>query len=154
MKRNKIISTIVIAILLSVSFSVNAETLQEKKHDPLILDKKIGIKVKTIKNLESTISLERIKDISRDIPEASQTTNIDYELVSATMPNFNMFSTDALEKNVKLKQNGYIKGLPVWLVSFKDINIPATTEGLIAHSEIVYVIDAMTGEKLMSFTYR
>jgi hypothetical protein len=72
-----------------------------------------------------------------------------------TLPNFKVFSPQALDKDPKLKADGYINNLPVWLISFQGLNVPsAAPNSTTVDHETVYVVDAQTGEVLMGFNYR
>ena len=72
-----------------------------------------------------------------------------------TYPNFNAFSLAALSKNPKLKNDGQIKELPVWLISFQGLNIPSmNTKETVYDHETIYVIDATSGEMLLGLNYR
>lgn len=82
--------------------------------------------------------------------------NIKVKRCLITNPSMQLFSEAALEKNPKLKAKGYMDKLPVYIISFKTeasygfgLDSPKRkpfTEGHV-------VIDALSGEVLMSFSY-
>lgn len=106
-------------------------------------------------SINPVISLDQIKTIAATLPEYSSTANVHYELVEMSYPGFNNFSPAALTKNPKLKNDGYINNLPVWLISFQGLNVPSMNKITTVYDhETVYVIDASTGEMLLGFNYR
>lgn len=115
---------------------------------------KLGIFIQP-STINPIVSADQIKQIASRYSNHISDQNTHYELVQMTNPSFKMFSQSALDRNPKLKTDGYIKDLPVWLISFQGLNIPSHGPGPIVYDhETIYVIDASTGEELYGFNYR
>jgi hypothetical protein len=68
-------------------------------------------------------------------------------------------NNDALQKDQKLKETGYMLDQPVYIITYKGLsiegNVPANYQGTPpVHHEFNVVVDATTGEPLMAFSYR
>lgn len=130
----------------------------QSSHVPIdhsALQKKFGMVINP-SSIKPTIAEDQIKTIATKFPEYKLTQNVSYELVQMTYPKFNAFSQSALSKNPKLKNDGQIKELPVWLVSFQGLNIPSmnNSKKTIYDHETIYIIDATSGEMLLGLNYR
>ena len=122
--------------------------------DSVALQKGLGITFHA-SAANPTIPQEQITSIAAQLPEAKLTNNIHYLFTEMTVPGFKCFSPQALDKNPKLKSDGYIKDLPVWLISFQGLNEPSAGPGpKVYDHETNYIVDAQTGEILMGFNYR
>lgn len=80
----------------------------------------------------------------------------EYQLL--TNDQFNLFSDAAKEKNLELKEGGFLKDTPVYIVTFKGITKKGHgffkgQEPVVNH-EFNVVVDANSGEVLYAFTYR
>lgn len=75
-----------------------------------------------------------------------------------TYQDFTMFSEEVLNANPKLREKGYIDKLPVWIVSYKGLQLPAKG-GFFPHAkakpknntEFNVVVDAASGKPLISY---
>lgn len=166
-KRLIILATLVLMVLMisgiyvtKVNATTQGDLFNSDYPDYLSLDfetiqKNVGMKVVDIsQSYKPQTTLSDIKQISSEFPEFQVTKNVHYQLNKVTLPGYNLFSYQALEKNPKLKL-GNTQELPVWLVTFRGVNIPSSNLGKkIYNHEIVYVVDAETGEMLWGFTYR
>ncbi|MGM0884023.1 MAG: PepSY domain-containing protein [Bacillota bacterium] len=153
--------TITIGFLLTTSSKsiANAETLipAVTQHDSKRLND-LNIKLekpmaKVIYSKEKAIEIA----IANANGYASESKSIEAELQLITLPSFTSFSEKAKEKNLKLKSEGYLNATPVYIVSFKGVH----GKGHAAHggetptfTELNVVVDANTGEVLLSFNYR
>ncbi|KLU58610.1 hypothetical protein CEB3_c46260 [Peptococcaceae bacterium CEB3] len=118
------------------------------------LHQKFGMTVRA-SAINPAISSDQVKTIASTLPEYSPNGNVHYELVHMTYPGFGCFSQIALAKDPKLKRDGYINDLPVWLISFQGLRIPSSSRKTTVYDhETVYVIDAASGEELLGFNYR
>lgn len=72
------------------------------------------------------------------------------------------FPDKAYEKNPTLKENGFVRNMPCYLVSMRGLkiaqhrktNLYSKPQETLYFSEVVYVIDANSGEMLYNFSYR
>lgn len=134
---------------------------------PLLSDKDMKDKQDaetTDYNGPTTISKEQAIAIATDGGKV-QCKAIHAQKKLLTNKSYQMFSSEELKKNSKLKEKGYLDKDPVWIVSFEGLTIqssqpfipneePQEMPPSRAHTEQNTVIDAMTGEVLYIFSFR
>lgn len=120
------------------------------------LNKPNGIAAQAVTISES----DAIKAASDYFPLSSSAKSIKTEYQLLTAPDIQQFSEDAIRKNGKLKENG-LNGTPVYIVTFKGVSFPSAggniKDGKTEHvmfTENHVVVDASSGEVLLSFSYQ
>jgi hypothetical protein len=106
-----------------------------------------------------------INNAKESFPGLASNTNYIIEYQVLTVPGFNAFTPEALEKNPILKSKNKIDHIPVYIISFPNMLIPvfgqttrktsdsSVPEGFEKGEENV-IVDAISGVPLMVFSYR
>ncbi|MDO3413295.1 hypothetical protein QWJ34_26320 [Saccharibacillus sp. CPCC 101409] len=114
----------------------------------------------SIQNVETVSEKVALKNAGEEFPqweEDSKEVIIEYQQI--TNPNFRDFSEEVLAKNEALRKEGYMNNLPVYIVTYRGMsyegNVPDSYKGEVPiHHEYNVVVDVLTGEPLMGFSYR
>lgn len=146
----------VLLIILLTGVSVNAGAKQD-----LSKLQAAGIKFST-PGINPKISSEDAVEIAKKAFPGfyadSEKVNVEYQNV--TDKGLNGFSAEELSKNSMLKKYGYMNNLPVYIVTFSGMQqyyspVPYGYNGEApVHTEYNVIVDAMTGEPLMAYSYK
>lgn len=152
------------AILICSIVTLSLSTYANKKDSiqSADLEKYLNASIEKSSGTPRITRDEAINIARKDFLDVKDSTKIKAQYNLMTYKDFTAFSEEELTKNPKLKAIGHLQKAPVWIVSFKGLNI--TRSGGVnitdeqkkqtAHTEENVVIDAETGEPLFSFSFR
>lgn len=157
MRKKLIISCILLIVAVSVGVFVYAQNSQVRTGLDLNKLSKVNITLDMPTATAKINPSEAIATAKKAFPQftnGAKEVNVEYQLV--TNQEFKLFSAQALEKNPTLNAKGYMDKLPVYIITFKGLEYkgfgcePGCPEPPPFHESNI-IIDAMTGEPLMSF---
>lgn len=128
----------------------------DKDHDPKVLKEKVQIDIMPCKDTPNITKEQAIEIAIKEGGPAERAKNIHAQYCLFSDTGMLIHPNDKIvQDNPLLKNKDYIDGIPVWIVSFRGINGDKT---ILRHgtpvTEVSFVIDAISGNPIYSFTYR
>lgn len=157
---------IVIVLLITVTLLPNLTSATfpitkgpKTEHDLKALSNmniRLDIPIQSAKG-DSSVAIQNAK-ATYPFLETAKDVKVEYHLLTDKV--FQLLSEEALSKNPDLKSKGAIEKLPVFLISFKGVQVPSSggpmngPELKDSRTEFNVVVDATSNVPLFAFSYR
>ncbi|HEX9063020.1 MAG TPA: hypothetical protein VF941_22840 [Clostridia bacterium] len=167
MNKKKMLTLVLIFIFVGTIGNVYnmAVSIEAPNLDADTVKKEMGMNIAKCDIVPAISREQAVEAAKKAFPDLASSQNIKTQLNTITYNGFTAFSAEALDKNPKIKEKGYLDQIPVWIVSFKGLVLYENSlvnlgdkgnQKIIEKSneEENVVVDAESGVVFYSFTFR